>query len=72
MPDGDKVTWKAPAEKRITEEVTDYQGIAYDLYITKQIPDDEWNAMVEKNTTKTEKTKQGPRVLRVPRIWGKE
>ncbi len=72
LPDGDKVTWKAPAEKRITEEVTDYQGIAYDLYITKQIPDDEWNAMVEKNTTKTEKTKQGPRVLRVPRIWGKE
>jgi putative phage-type endonuclease len=66
IPTGGKVTWKAPAPKTEVVEVTDYEAIAKDLYITKQIPDTEWKKLIEENTTKTTTTKQGPRVLRVP------
>jgi putative phage-type endonuclease len=73
VPTGGKVTWKAPAPKTEVVEVTDYEAIAKDLYITHQIPDDEWAKMLKQNTTTKTVTKQGPRVLRVPaRDWGRE
>jgi putative phage-type endonuclease len=67
-----KVTWKAPAPKTITEEITDWEAIAKALYISCKVPDKKWKKLVDDNTTKTTTTKQGPRVVRVPsREWKK-
>jgi hypothetical protein len=72
LPEGGKVTWKAPAAKVETIITIDWEAISKWACVFKGIKDAEWKAKVEEFTTEEKKTTQRGRVLRTPRGWGKE
>lgn len=71
-PSGGKVTWKAPPEKETTVTTINWKGLAEWTCVFLGIPTTKWKEKVEEFTTEETVKKQPPRVLRVPRQWGRE